>query len=443
MAALGTLSGARIMVAAEATFGSASTSDARNLDISGLSTTYPLQVTRASWKAAAEAGRMTVRDTALTSLQGGNPPVVVDAAYNASGPVDSISGELVLTLDGRSFGSTAPASSALGIILASGLDAELRTPGTSFTATEATENTMTHASPDDGKVEVGDILFVVQANATGRYVKVSGYNAGTRTITTLEPHGIPNAGTATVRLCHMYFPAYTGEASGASFVLEMSMPDEEQTRRYVGCRLRRFTVRTTEAGGIEYEVSIMAYDGERATTPALTVAAPLPLGITGTKPLVARVAPIRATQNHSASAAPWNGTASALPARSWEVGFECSHAPVSDQATRCRVSDVGIPDVRVTGTFTQTSPTGTEIDWQRVTRLSHKHAVGFTAAGANAAGNGLCMWVGAVECAEDPGITFDEADRTQVVAFRAGDYSGDDSTDYGKVNASAIIAFPC
>ena len=117
MAALGTLSGARIMVAAEATFGSASASDARDLDISGLSTTYPLQVTRASWKAAAEAGRMTVRDTALTSLQGGNPPVVVDAAYNASGPVDSISGELVLTLDGRSFGGTAPASSALGIIL--------------------------------------------------------------------------------------------------------------------------------------------------------------------------------------------------------------------------------------------------------------------------------------------------------------------------------------
>ena len=97
----------------------------------------------------------------------------------------------------------------------------------------------------------------------------------------------------------------------------------------------------------------------------------------------------------------------------------------------------------MTGTFTQTSPTGTEIDWQRVTRLSHKHAVGFTAAGANAAGNGLCMWVGAVECAEDPGITFDETDRTQVVNFRAGDYSGDDSTDYGKVNASAIIAFPC
>lgn len=442
MAALGTLAGARIMVAAEATFGSPSTSDARQIDISGLSTAYPLQVTRASWKAAAEAGKMTVRDTALTSLQGGNPPVVIDAAIGGSGPVDSISGELVLVLDGRSFGGNAPASSALGIILASGLDAELRTPGESFTATEATDNTMTHTSGDDGKVEVGDILFVVQTNATGRFCKVSGYDAVTRTITTLEPHGIANASTATVRTCHMYFPPYTGEASGASFVLEMSQPDEEQTRRYVGCRLRRFVVRTTEGGGIEYEATIMAYDGERDTTPGITVEAPLPLGVAGTKPLVARVAPIRATQNHSASSAPWSGTATALPVRTWEVGFECSHAPVADQGTRCRVSDVGIPDVRVTGSLTQTSPTGSDIDWQTVTRLSRKHAVGFTAAGANAAGNGLCVWVGAVECAEDPGITYDEADRTQVVAFRAGDYSGDDSTDYGKVNASAILAFP-
>jgi hypothetical protein len=434
------MAGARITIAPEDTFASPSTTEARDIDISGLSTAYPLQVTRASWKQAAEAGRLSVRDMALTSFQGGNPPVVVDAAVKASGPVDSITGELELVLPGRGFGANDPDSTALGVILNSALSAEVRTPGTSFVGTYASANTMTHASGDDGEVEVGDIIVVKQTNATYRACKVTAYNSGTRTITTLEPHGIPAAGTATVRQCHMYFAPASTSPAGGSFVVEMSTPDELHSRRYVGCVMTRFAVRTTENGGIEYVIGIRAHDGERDTAPVLTAAAPLPLGVSGTTPLAARVAPLLVSQNHSASSAPYSGTASALPARSWSVSFEAALAPVADQGTRCRASDCEVADVRVTGEFIQSSPS-TGVDWQTVTRLSRKHSAAFTAAGADAAGNGMGVWVGSVECQEDPGITFDEQDRTQVVSFRAGDYSGDDSTDIGKVNAAAILFF--
>ncbi len=440
MASLGIMAGARITIAPEDTFASPSTTEARDIDISGLSTAYPLQVTRASWKQAAEAGRLSVRDMALTSFQGGNPPVVVDAAVKASGPVDSITGELELVLPGRGFGANDPDSTALGVILNSALSAEVRTPGTSFVGTYASANTMTHASGDDGEVEVGDIIVVKQTNATYRACKVTAYNSGTRTITTLEPHGIPAAGTATVRQCHMYFAPASTSPAGGSFVVEMSTPDELHSRRYVGCVMTRFAVRTTENGGIEYVIGIRAHDGERDTAPVLTAAAPLPLGVSGTTPLAARVAPLLVSQNHSASSAPYSGTASALPARSWSASFDAALAPVADQGTRCRASDCEVADVRVTGEFVQSSPS-TGVDWQTVTRLSRKHSAAFTAAGADAAGNGMGVWVGSVECQEDPGITFDEQDRTQVVSFRAGDYSGDDSTDIGKVNAAAILFF--
>lgn len=443
MASLGIMSGARIMLAPETTFGAPSTSDARDLDISGLSPTYPLQVTQASWKSAAEAGRLPVRDAALTSFQGGNPPAIPDSAVNGSGPVDSIPGELTLVLPGRGVGSTSINDTALGIILLSALDVEERTPTGNLTGTYATANTFTHVAGDDGEIEVGDIIAVRQSNATYRLCKVTGYNAGTRTVTTLEPHGIPAAGTATVRHCHMLFPPSSTSPGGNSFAIEMSQPDETHTRRYVGCVMSGLTVRTTEGGGIEYEVRIRAYDGERATTPALTVEPPLPLGVTGTTPLVARVAPMLVSQDHSASSAPYSGTAQALPARSWSVSFEVAHAPVTDQATRSRVSDVEVADVRVTGEFVQNSPGGSVIDWQTVTRLSRKHSASFTAAGADAAGCGMGVWIGSVECAADPGITFDEQDRSQAVAFRAGDYSGDDSTDLGKVNAAAVLCFIC
>ena len=440
MASLGIMAGARITIAPEDTFASPSTTEARDIDVSGLTTDYPLQVTRASWKQAAEAGRLSVRDMALTSFQGGNPPVVVDAAVKTTGPVDSITGELEFVLPGRGFGSNNPGSTALGVIINSALSAEVRTPGTAFTGTYATANTMTHGAGDDGEVEVGDIIAVKQPNATYRLVKVSRYSAGTRTITTLEPHGIPAAGTATVRQCHMYFAPASTSPAGGSFAVEMSTPDEAHTRRYVGCVMTRFAVRTTENGGIEYVVGIRAHDGERGTTPVLTAAAPLPLGVSGTTPLVARVAPMLVSQDHSASSAPYSGTASALPARSWSVSFDAALAPVADQATRCRASDCEVADVRVTGEFVQSSPS-TGVDWQTVTRLSRKHAASFTAAGADAAGNGMGVWVGSVECAEDPGITFEEQDRTQAVSFRAGDYSGDDSSDLGKVNAAAILCF--
>lgn len=50
------------------------------------------------------------------------------------------------------------------------------------------------------------------------------------------------------------------------------------------------------------------------------------------------------------------------------------------------------------------------------------------------------MWVGAVEVAADPGVTLAPTDQTQEVQFRAGDYTGDNSSS-GASNLEFIIAF--
>jgi hypothetical protein len=221
--------------------------------------------------------------------------------------------------------------------------------------------------------------------------------------------------------------------------MQFSTPDELHGRLMVGGRLLKASVKATGETGVDMELTIRFVDGKKITTPVMTVANPLPLGVSGTTPLVRRVAPILVTQNHSGSSAPFSGTVSTLPVRTWSIDIDVSLVPTADQGTRSGVSGMSVADAQVTGSFEVDSP-GT-VDWQDVLRLSYKHSIGFSAAGANAAGNGFAVWVGAVETAEDPGIAFEDMDRKQVVSFRAGDYSGDSSGSGEYENRRWVMAF--
>lgn len=424
---VGVIQGATCMVAAEASFGSVSATDARELDdatIAGL-TAYPFRITRASFTAAVQGARQGTYDAAEISARGGIPPAIVEAAVNGSGPVKSLRGEITLECEARGFGAVAPASSALGLILSSGLARVLRTPGTTSTGTFVSANTFTNPSPgDDAKILVGDIIAVTQASGAYRFCEVTQKvdNGATNTITTLEPHGI--ATTATVRQCHMFYGPVDGTPDGASLVIQLAERDATQVRLFVGCRLMKLSVKKTGRAALAFSMTLSVPDGEYRSAAVITTDDPLPLGVAGTTPLRTLVAPLRITADNSADAAPWAGTATDFPITDW--GFEVvnSMEPVYDQGTRSQMSDMTVPASVLTGSFTQSMRSGA-VDFRELLRLTEKRSVGFTAAGANAAGNGLCGWVGACEPPSDPGLDTEDTRRSQKVTFRAGDYQGD------------------
>jgi hypothetical protein len=158
-----------------------------------------------------------------------------------------------------------------------------------------------------------------------------------------------------------------------------------------------------------------------------------------TTPLVTLVAPMLVTEDHAGDAAPWSGTAASLPARTWSAKLVNDLQPVADQATRSGRSETAVTATNLEGSFVQTAPVS-GADWREVLRLGEKRTCSFTAAGANAAGNGCCVWVGAVEVAADPGVTLAPTDQTQDVSFRAGDYTGDDGTG-GACDLEFVLAF--
>lgn len=441
MPVLGTENGAFCMIAEESTFGMPDAADARALDtasIGGL-TAYPMRITRASFNSAAGAPKMQVFDRQEISAQGGTPPASVAGAVDGSGPVGSISGDVTIDFELRGFGANAPNSTALGLILGSALGRAVRTPGVSQAATYVSANTWTITGADEAEVVEGDVVAVIQDDGRQRFVKVTN-SAGTTpaTITGMEAHG-QNAGTFTTRSCHLWYAPVDGAADGGSLCMQLSQPDETHGRLMVGGRLLKATIRTENGLPVSASCTIRFADGKRITTAVMTTAAPLPLGVSGTTPLVPRVAPVLVTQDHSGSSAPYSGTVSTLPVRTWSIDIDVTLVPTVDQGTRSGMSGMSVADARLSGSFEVDSP-GT-VDWQDVLQFSRKHSVGFSAAGKNAAGNGFCVWVGAVETAEDPGITYEDRDRKQAVNFRAGDYSGDAAGSAEYENRPWMLAF--
>lgn len=436
--------GATCMIAAEAAFGSVDATDARALDdstISGL-TARSVKITIDSFGNAAGSLRQVAYDRADVTLSGGMSQARVEAAVNGSGPVKRLVGTVTIEGELRGFGALSPSNTAFGLLMASGCAATIRTPGTSVTATYISANTFSTPSPsDDAKIAAGDIIAVTQTDGTYRFVKVtSRVDAGaTNTITTLEPHGIPS-GTATVRQCHMWYPARGGSV-GSSIVAQFALADGYQTLLGVGGRLQSMEIMRTGAASLAWRAEVDFPDGEYRSSTVITVTEPYPMGAASgaTTPLVTLVAPILVTEDHAGDAAPWYGTGAALPARTWSAKMINDLQPVADQATRSGRSETAITATRLEGSFAQTAPT-TGADWREVLRLGEKRSAGFTAAGANAAGNGCCVWVGAVEVAADPGVTLAPTDQTQEVSFRAGDYTGDNASS-GAANLEFILAF--
>lgn len=437
------------MVAPESSYGSILSTDARALDdttIAGL-TAYPMRITRSSYTAAVGAAKMGTYDAQEISARGGVPPAIVEAAVTASGPVKSLKGDLNLEFEARGFGSNVVSATGLGVILASGLAQKLQTPGGSFVGTYVTTNTFTNPSPAaDALAVVGDIIAITQASGVYRFCKVTQKvdNGATNTITTLEPHGIPNAGTATVRPCHMFYGPVDGTPDGASLVVQLAERDATQVRMVVGARLSKLDIKKTGTSALSFACTLTAPDGEYRTAVVIPTNDPLPLGVTGTTPLRTLVAPLRITQDHSATAVPFFGTASDLPVTDWSVSITNSMTNQNDQGTRSGTTEMDVPTSVLTGSCTQDARSG-YVDFREVLRLSEKRSSAFTAAGANAAGNGFAVWVGAVETPADSGLDTEDTKRTQKVDFRAGDYQGDDDSgspaEY--VNAPWILAFVC
>lgn len=436
--------GATCMVAAEGSFGSVDSTDARALDsttIAGL-TARSVKITIDSFGNAAGSLRQVAYDRSDVTLSGGMSQARVEAAVNASGPVKRLVGTVSIEGELRGFGALSPSNTAFGLLMASGCAATIRTPGTSATATYISANTFSTPSPgSDAIIAAGDVIAVTQTDGTYRFCKVtSRVDAGaTNTITTLEPHGIPS-GTATVRQCHMWYPARGGSV-GSSIVAQFALADGNQTLLGVGGRLQSMEIMRTGAASLAWRAEVDFPDGEYRSAVVIPVTEPYPMGAASgaTTPLVTLVAPILVTEDHAGDADPWSGTAAALPARTWSAKMVNDLQPVADQATRSGRSETAITATRLEGSFVQTAPTSAA-DWREVLRLSEKRSAGFTAAGANAAGNGCCVWVGAVEVAADPGVTLAPTDQTQEVSFRAGDYAGDDGTG-GAANLEFVLAF--
>lgn len=442
MAVVGTLAGASCMVAAETSFGMVDSADARALDTSGIGalTAYSLRITRASFNAAAGAPKMVVYDRAEISTSGGIPAPVIAAAVDGSGPVDSISGDVTIAMELRGFGANDPSATGLGLILESAFGSAIRSAGTAQSATYIGANTYSVTGGDEAEVIEGDLAPVVQDDGTLRFCHVSDVSGtGPQTVKVVEAHG-QNVGTFTTRSCHMWYESLSGSGDGASICMQLKLVDDVHGRLLTGGRLMKLSIKPTGETSCELELTIRFTDGKKITSAVIPVTTPLPYGVSGTTPLVRRVAPVLVTQDHSGSSAPYGGTVSNLAVREWSVDVDIAlQQNGSGQATRSGVGGLSVASAKLTGSFTVDSPTS--IDWQDVLRLGQARSIGFSLAGANAAGNGACVWVGRVDPVEDPGITFEDSDRKQVVSFRAGEYVGDNSGTGEYENRSWLLGF--
>lgn len=438
--------GATCMVGALSLSASVDATAARELDDAaiGAVTAYSLKTTKDSWGSAAGSLEQRVVERNDITKEGGKAPLQVGSAIGDDGdPIISISGDIPLAFEGRTFGLTAPDETALGLILSSGLARVLRTPGTSATATEVTANTFAVANADNGKFAAGDVVAVVQANGTLRFVKLVQRVVGgsTTTYATLEPHGIADTLTATVRACHMFYSPVDNEPDGDALVVQLAPKDELHTIVAVGTQMAEFTAVSDDSVGVGFGATLRVPDGEYRDEAVITPTTPLYIGGAGAKALRTRVSPVLVTADVSASSAPVTTTTAVFPVRKWDVKISVRLVPTEDPGTRSGLSGMRVSVASLTGTVTQGAPT-TGVDFRTVVRASRKHALTLTAAGANAAGNGFCVWIGAVEPTADTPVKFSEEDRTQEVPFAAGDTAyAVGSTEY--LNTPWILAFVC
>lgn len=439
--------GATCMVGALSLSASVDAAAARELDDAAIAavTAYSLKTSKDSWGSAAGGLEQRVVERNDITMEGGKAPLQVGSAIGDDGdPIISISGEIPLAFEGRTFGSTVPTETALGLILSSGLARVIRTPGTSATGTYISANEFSVPSPsDDATIVGGDIVAVEQTNGTFRFVKVVlRTDAGaTNTIKTMEPHGIPAASTATVRQCHMFYSPVDNEPDGTALVVQLAPKDELHTIIAVGAQMAEFTAASDDGTGVNFGAMLRVPDGEFRDAVVITPSKPLYIGGAGAKALRTRVSPVRITADVSASSAPVTTTTAVFPVRTWDVKISVKLIPVEDPGTRSGLSGMRVSSAALSGTVTQAAPT-TGVDFRNVVRASRKHALTLTAAGANAAGNGFCVWIGAVEPTGDTPVKFSEDDRTQEVPFAAGDIAyASGSTEY--LNTPWILAFVC
>lgn len=437
----GSDSGATFMVAPEASFGSPNSGDIRDFTPPA-SGWLSLKVLTDSFDSALNALKMTTIETRETSLAGSVGSPVVVAPVDGSGPKKSVRGDIPFELMLRGWGGNSPDDTALGLILASSLASKIQTPGAEYTVTEDTSTIFTTSSGDIGNFASGDIINVVQANGADRFLRVTHVNSGTYKVTTETEHGIPNATTATVRLCHMWWQPDSTSTPGDSIAVQLAPADGLHTYIGIGTRLAEVEIVKDPNGSMKLRGVLRCTDGDYRAAVSATLTAPYPLGTDGTTattPLSAAASPVLISANVAGNSPPYATTATTLKVREWAVKATVGLVEDADQGKRSRVGDLLVADAQLTGSFTTAAPT-TEVDFRDVLRLDRTHSVSFQASGANDSGNGWGVWVGKITPDADPGITIAPKDRSQAVSFKAGDYAGDTGTGVAKNSRWVIFA---
>ncbi len=423
MAEIGTMAGATLMVVKEASFGSPLSTDAWQIDTAtiGAADALSVRLLRASFNTSISGLRQRTVDNAETSYMGGTPPLMVESVVGTSGPEKQISGELQIEMVGMGVGSGDAEDTFLGWLLDSSLSRRVRTAGASLTGIYGGLNAFTVA--DAALLQVGDVVYITQTDGTARLVHIS--DISTLTVTTAEAHGIPETGTATVRLASEWYQPPDGDPDGDSLAIQVTGRDGAFTYLLTGCQLKSLAIEQMGAMQVKYAATIAYADGLYDTSAIIGQTAALPLGVATTTHL--RTSPSRCliSADHSASSAPWAGAVAAFPLSAWAFRIDCTLQPIPDLARRCQMSGRSVTSAMLSGSITQAAPV-TGVDFREVLRLSAMHTASITATGAKAtAGASVGVWVGCIQPTEDPGVTHEDTRRVQTVAWRAGDYAGD------------------
>ena len=448
MSRQGALAGATFFVAAESSFGSVSATDAREIDLLGLTglTWFPLQTLRTDIGGFSGGLKMPVYQPETTTARGGMAPPEVEAVVDSAGDITKrLRGEFNLTLPLRWLGATLPNSSAMGVLFNSALTYFAKAAGSTDSVVGIVSTTVLTVA-DAGLYTPGQIVALNTAGKF-RFHRITKISAISDELTFETTHGA-SAGD-TIYHCHQWLPSLDGSTTGTSFAIFMA--DRAQTHEVlaVGCRVTGISFNRVGGDGASIEIVLkcMASDGayiENGSFAIETFTGPLPWGVTGTKASKVLNAPAMLSADHAADAAPWAGTYVDIPCRTWGVEVAITMDPRGGgQATRSGANDYDLTRGDVTATMTLDPPSGVGAFSPRdMLKDSEARSLTLTIGGAVGSGTCGCIHIARADIPEDPGLGIDDERKSYSVTFRNGQFEGDVAvgTDL-RSNAPWCIAF--
>lgn len=424
----GALNGANLQLAAESSYGSIDAADATSHDISGL-TFRSVMCKRASWGGAFSALKMATYQPDTIGARAGMAAPEVESAYSSGVQTRRIAGTVSLSMPMRFLSTTLPANSSLGLLLSSCMTYRSRAAGTSETATYVSANTYSVADAAINHL-AGDIVCIDSDTGLRRYCRVTNVDVGTDIITLLTPHG-QNAGTFTIRHCHLWYPDVDGILTGSSIAMLAFDRGAKAQVLAAGGRVSKigFSLAGGDSKTLEVAFDIMFPDGhylEGSSTG--TLATVLPWGVAGTLGGKWLNSPMTVSADGSSSSAPFSLAAESPPARSWSASIDIGLAPGGGFGeTRTGQGDYQCVSHDLAVSLTMDAPAS---GWspRDTLRLQEQRSLMIAYNGDAAAGVGMALHIGRVVVPEDPGQNMEDALRTSQPSLRAGQYAGDTAT---------------